>query len=984
MLILQNITKDYLVGGGTIRALRGISLNFRKSEFVSVLGPSGCGKTTLLNLIGGLDHYTQGDLIINDRSTNEYRDKDWDAYRNHSIGFVFQSYNLIPHQSVLANVELALTLSGVSKTERRKRALKVLDQVGLSDQVDKRPSQMSGGQMQRVAIARALINDPDILLADEPTGALDSETSTQVMALLREIAKDKLVIMVTHNAELAAEYSTRIIRLLDGAVTGDTDPYDAAAEETPRSPARSGSLSMSFATALSLSLNNLMTKKARTILTAFAGSIGIIGIALIMSLSNGIQIYIDRVQEDTLSSYPIEIDAKAADLSSLVSSLSGIHEEAAGGEAHGDDAVYSNVIIYDLMNSLTSADTQTNNLKAFKEYLDDPDCPVRQYASAVRYTYGMNFDIYTKDKNDHIVKSDVIELLESLMTEMYGGDYSTYFATMGDFYSQFEVWEEMLAGDGSDLISDTVKNQYDLLYGSWPQSYDETILVVDGNNEVSDLVLYALGLKTETEMSDFISAMMNGEQIGASIQSWSYEEICSHSFKLVMPSEYYRYDPAASAYTDMSETEAGMDYLFNSDDVGMTLKVVGIVRQNQDAVSGMMQGVIGYTSALTAHIIDAAAGEEIILRQAENPDIDVISGLPFASADAPEPTDAEKAEAVTEYISGLDTTEKAAFYTEIMAIPSDAYVEGIVTQNISQMSREYIQEQLTASYAQEMGVDPQTVADYISGMDDETLFAYVRDAMAGEVRNQYAEGVKAQLALMSADQLAAMAGAPLEPWQYGYAYENLLPPKTSDRTYEENMALLGRIDESSPSGVQIYAETFENKDSIADAIADYNASADEDDIISYTDYVALLMSSITTIINAISYVLIAFVAISLVVSSIMIGIITYISVLERTKEIGILRAIGASKRDISRVFNAETLIEGFISGIIGIGMTLLLIIPINMIIHRLTNIMSLNATLPVSGGISLVIISMILTFISGLIPSGIAARRDPVEALRTE
>ncbi|HBR07931.1 MAG TPA: ABC transporter, partial [Clostridiales bacterium] len=471
MLILQNITKDYLVGGGTIRALRGISLNFRKSEFVSVLGPSGCGKTTLLNLIGGLDHYTQGDLIINDRSTNEYRDKDWDAYRNHSIGFVFQSYNLIPHQSVLANVELALTLSGVSKTERRKRALKVLDQVGLSDQVGKRPSQMSGGQMQRVAIARALINDPDILLADEPTGALDSETSTQVMALLREIAKDKLVIMVTHNAELAAEYSTRIIRLLDGAVTGDTDPYDAAAEETPRSPARSGSLSMSFATALSLSLNNLMTKKARTILTAFAGSIGIIGIALIMSLSNGIQIYIDRVQEDTLSSYPIEIDAKAADLSSLVSSLSGIHEEAAGGEAHGDDAVYSNVIIYDLMNSLTSADTQTNNLKAFKEYLDDPDCPVRQYASAVRYTYGMNFDIYTKDKNDHIVKSDVIELLESLMTEMYGGDYSTYFATMGDFYSQFEVWEEMLAGDGSDLISDTVKNQYDLLYGSWPQSY---------------------------------------------------------------------------------------------------------------------------------------------------------------------------------------------------------------------------------------------------------------------------------------------------------------------------------------------------------------------------------------------------------------------------------------------------------------------------------------------------------------------------------
>ena len=488
MLTLRNITKDYLAGDMSVHALRGVSISFRESEFVSILGPSGCGKTTLLNIIGGLDQYTDGDLIINGRSTKEYGDKDWDTYRNHSIGFVFQTYNLIPHQSVLANVELALTISGVPRAERRERAVKVLEKVGLGDQLNKKPNQMSGGQMQRVAIARALINDPDILLADEPTGALDSETSVQIMELLKEIAKDKLVIMVTHNPDLAERYSTRIVRLLDGEIKGDTNPFDpdsapAKAEDTGKKRP-----SMSFLTALSLSLNNLMTKKARTILTAFAGSIGIIGIALILSLSNGIQTYIDRVQEDTLSSYPLTIEAEAADLGSMVEALSGAHSEAASGAQHDRDAVYSNVVMYDLMDSLNTMDVNTNNLKAFKEFIESGSSGLEDYVSAIQYGYDLGFDVYTKDSDGNIVKSDVVSLLNEMMSSVYGGDYSSYFSTMGDFYSSFEVWEEMLPGENGELIDDTLKSQYDVIYGSWPQSYDEVVLIVDKNNEVSSAV----------------------------------------------------------------------------------------------------------------------------------------------------------------------------------------------------------------------------------------------------------------------------------------------------------------------------------------------------------------------------------------------------------------------------------------------------------------------------------------------------------------
>ena len=986
MLTLRNITKDYLAGDMSVHALRGVSISFRESEFVSILGPSGCGKTTLLNIIGGLDQYTDGDLIINGRSTKEYGDKDWDTYRNHSIGFVFQTYNLIPHQSVLANVELALTISGVPRAERRERAVKVLEKVGLGDQLNKKPNQMSGGQMQRVAIARALINDPDILLADEPTGALDSETSVQIMELLKEIAKDKLVIMVTHNPDLAERYSTRIVRLLDGEIKGDTNPFDP--ESAPAKTGDTGKKrpSMSFLTALSLSLNNLMTKKARTILTAFAGSIGIIGIALILSLSNGIQTYIDRVQEDTLSSYPLTIEAEAADLGSMVEALSGAHSEAASGAQHDRDAVYSNVVMYDLMDSLNTMDVNTNNLKAFKEFIESGSSGLEDYVSAIQYGYDLGFDVYTKDSDGNIVKSDVVSLLNEMMSSVYGGDYSSYFSTMGDFYSSFEVWEEMLPGENGELIDDTLKSQYDVIYGSWPQSYDEVVLIVDKNNEVSDLVLYSLGLRTEEQMAEGFEASMAGETLNAEVESWSYEELCGLSFKLIARPEYYVYDEATGQYTDLTGSTAGMEYLYDSKDTGTTLRISGIVRQNEDAVAGMLSGAIGYTSALTDRIIDLANDSEIVQAQLADPSTDAILGLPFATGDEPEPTMDEIKADVDAYIEGLDVSGRAALYSDIAARAPEDYVTAAVDQATEGMTREYIEEMMLEGYAAEMGVEPDTIRDYIADMDDETLMNYVREMTAKAVREQYADAARARLAAMSAEQLSmALTMTPLTDEQYEYVYDEKLPPKYSDSTYEENLELLGYVDKDSPSSISLYAASFADKDEIARIISEYNASVEnEEDEISYTDYVAILMSSVSTIINAISYVLIAFVAISLVVSSIMIGIITYISVLERTKEIGILRSIGASKRDVSNVFNAETLIEGFAAGVIGIGITLLLIIPINAIVQNLTGIESLRAILPVQGGVALVLISMILTFIAGLIPSGFAARRDPVEALRTE
>ena len=982
MLTLKDIRKDYVAGDMTVHALKGISISFRENEFVSVLGPSGCGKTTLLNIIGGLDQYTDGDLVINGRSTKEYKDRDWDTYRNHTIGFVFQTYNLIPHQSVLANVELALTISGVDKSERRARAVKVLERVGLGDQINKKPNQMSGGQMQRVAIARALINDPDILLADEPTGALDSETSVQIMELLQEIAKEKLVVMVTHNAELAERYSTRIVRLLDGQITGDTNPFDPDGAEPPREDIGKPKPSMSFLTALSLSFNNLRTKKARTILTAFAGSIGIIGIALILSLSNGIQTYINQVQEDTLSTYPLTIESEAADLSSMIEAMTGA---ASDSEEHDRDAVYSNVILYDLMDSLMSMDTETNDLKSFKEFLDENGGGIEEFTSAIQYVYDPNFDIYTQDTDGNVVKSDVVELLNNLISGMYGGDFSSYFDTMGDFYSSFETWEEMLPGENGELINQTLLDQYDVIYGSWPQNYNEVVLIVDQNNEVSDLVLYTLGLRTEDELTSSLEAYMNGETVDADVQSWSYEDLCGMTFKLVGYYDKYVYDSTTGTYTDVSGTDAGLDYLYENDDVGVTLKISGIVRQNADAVAGMMSGAIGYTSALTDYVIADAEESDIISDQLANPDTDVILGLPFATGEEEEPALDEIKTEVDGYISSLDTAGQAELYTSLATTPTDDYLDAAVTQAISGLTREDIEGMMLSGYAEEMGVDEDAVRDYVSQMDDETLMSYVEEMAREAISEQYAEAAQQQLSALSQQQLAMALGMmQLSDWQYRYVYDELMPASYSESTYEQNLKTLGYVDMASPDSINLYATTFSDKDEIARIIDEYNASADEEQQISYTDYVAILMSSISTIIDAISYVLIAFVAISLVVSSIMIGIITYISVLERTKEIGILRAIGASKRDVSNVFNAETLIEGLAAGLIGIGLTLVLNIPINAIVQNLTGIESLRSILPAAGAVILVVISMLLTFIAGLIPSRFAAKRDPVEALRTE
>jgi len=997
MLKLDNIVKVYETAGEDVTALRGVSLSFRENEFVAILGHSGCGKTTLLNIVGGLDQYTSGDLIINGRSTKEFRDGDWDAYRNHSIGFVFQSYNLIPHQSVLANVELALTLSGVGKAERRRRAAEALEKVGLGDQMKKRPNQLSGGQMQRVAIARALVNDPDILLADEPTGALDSETSVQVMDLLAEIAKEKLVIMVTHNPELAERYATRTIRLLDGRVVDDSAPFDSKPEPPAVNQKRQKKPSMSFLTAFSLSLNNLMTKKGRTLLTSFAGSIGIIGIALILSLSTGINSYINQVQEETLSSYPITIMAESTDMSDLMVSLMGARRNE-DGEAHDRDRVYSSTVMYDMLNSMIDAEVQTNNLTAFKAYLDQGGGGITDLAT-VQYGYDFDFDIYTQDEDGNIVKSDVITLMQDAMSAMYGGDYSSYFSTMGGMYDRMDVWEELLPGNDGEAVGEPVKSQYDLLYGKWPESYDEVILFVDRDNEISDLMMYALGLMSSEHMTESMKAAMNGETVEAEVRSWSYEELCGMNFKLLLPAEKYQYDAAGGTYVDMSATETGMDFLYNSAETGTQLKVVGVARPSEGSTNGMVTGAIGYTSALTAYAIETTGNMEIVKEQMADQETDVISGLPFPSEDDAEPAASEKREAITEHLRTLSGKEMADAYVDVMGQPSEEYVDTVVEQQMEGVTREAIEEAIIEQYAGEMGVDGETVSGYIAEMDDETLFARFGEAIAGQVREQYAQGVQAQLGAMSQDYLVRMMEAALdggssdpmmpveafEEWQYGYLYDSYMPPTRSDSTYEDNMDLLGYVDLESPSTISIYASTFSDKDLIAGKISDYNASvSSSEDEINYTDYVALLMSSITDIISGISYLLIAFVSISLIVSSIMIGIITYISVLERTKEIGILRAVGASKRDVSRVFNAETLIVGLGAGAIGIGVTLLLIIPINAVLLHLTGIAGLKASLPVQGGLALVAISALLTIIAGLIPSRVAAKKDPVVALRTE
>ncbi len=993
MLKLTNIRKTYTVGDLSVDALRGVSLEFRDNEFVSILGPSGCGKTTTLNIIGGLDRYTSGDLIINGRSTREYTDSDWDTYRNHSVGFVFQSYNLIPHQTILANVELALTLSGVSKAERHRRAKEALEQVGLTDHMHKRPNQLSGGQMQRVAIARALINNPDILLADEPTGALDSETSVQVMDLLREVAKDRLVIMVTHNPELAQAYSTRIIQLKDGEVIADSNPYESQ-EDAPAltgKEAKAGKkTSMSFPTALSLSLNNLMTKKGRTFLTAFAGSIGIIGIALILSLSSGINTYITKVQQDTLTSYPITIEAESVDMTSMLTSLMGVSDEEDSGAPREEDRVYVSNVMYDMMDSMMNAETVTNNLKAFKEYLEEGGGGITDLAQ-VYYGYDFKFDIYNKDPDGKVVKSDVMSAMETAMGSLYGGDYTDYFNSMGSMYESFDVWQELLPGEDGQLVSSQVLDQHELLYGHWPEEYNQVILFVDDNNQVSDLMLYALGLVSVDEMNETLAALQAGEEVEVEDQSWSYEELCQTQFKLLLPYERYQYDANTNTYTDLSATQTGLEMLYNSNQTGITLQVVGVARSGSNG--GMMSGSLGYTNALTQYAIDHTADSQLVKDQLANPDTDVITNLPFRQEGDTEPTDQEKAQAIGEYLLTLDAQSQAEAYVDGMSQPSQQYVDDTVDAQMANITREDIEKMISQEYAAQMGVDAATLDEYIAGMSDEELFAQVEEAMAAQIKEQYAAAAKEQLSALPAAQLSAMLAQAVEQGpndqglsleQFVYLYDNYMPPTHSDSTYQDNLDLMGYIDLESPSSISLYADTFKEKDKIADLITAYNQQVAEEDQISYTDYVALLMSSITDIISGVSYLLIGFVSISLVVSSIMIGIITYISVLERTKEIGILRAVGASKKDVSRVFNAETLIVGLGAGVLGIVVTLLLNIPINAAIHAVTGLTELSAALPPVGGAILVAISAILTILAGLIPARLAAKKDPVEALRSE
>ncbi|MGM9650652.1 MAG: ATP-binding cassette domain-containing protein [Faecousia sp.] len=1004
MLELRNVIKDYPAGDGTVHALRGIDLQFRESEFVSVLGPSGCGKTTLLNIIGGLDQYTSGDLVINGTSTKHFKDRDWDAYRNHSIGFVFQSYNLIPHQSVLRNVELALTLSGVSKTERRRRAKAALEQVGLGSQINKKPNQMSGGQMQRVAIARALVNNPDIILADEPTGALDTETSVQIMEVLKSVSKDRLVIMVTHNPDLADRYASRIIRVLDGKIISDSAPltreeYEAEQAHDRQAAAvgkRERKPSMSFFTAFSLSLNNLFTKKGRTLLTAFAGSIGIMGIALILSVSQGTTDYIDAVQEDTLSSYPLTIQKTSVDMTTLMESFMNLGSTESD---HANDAVYKKSAIYDMLTALSEIDNYENDLTSFQTYLetecqDDSDGALGQAVSGVQYAYDLDLLVYTKNIDGNIIHSDTSELFQQIVSQYMGmsgtlsdsGETSSGSNLINTLRSStgagsMNLWQEILPAKDGGLVNNLVKNQYDVVYGTWPSAYDEIVLVLDKNNELDDMTLYALGLESEDTIKAIQEAATNGTTLEMDDASWSYADICNMEFHVVLNSDCYSYDENTGLYTDLRKTDAGLRYLYDN---GLTLKVVGIIRPNDDAQSAMLTGSIAYTSALTEYVVEKSHSADVVNAQLDNPGTDVLTGLPFQE-NSGNLSEADKASAFRDYIAGLDESGKAAVYVKIMSIPAQDELDAMTAQAMAGKTRQDMEDAMMQALTQEMGMSQDSVDAYIGAMSDEDLTELFTEAVQAQVSARYAQQVQEQTAAMTPQQLAGaldMAAQGYTDSQCAEWYDDVM--EFSDSTYEDNLARIGYVDLKSPSAINIYASSFENKDTIEDAIADYNEGVEQLSQIKYTDYVGLMMSSVTTIINAITYVLLAFVAISLLVSSIMIGVITLISVQERTKEIGILRSIGASKHDVSSMFNAETMIIGLASGLLGIGVTYLLCIPINALLHHLTGITTLNAVLPWKAALILVLISVVLSLIAGLIPSRSAAKKDPVVALRTE
>ena len=1001
MLELKGIKKDYLAGENTVHALKGIDLKFRQSEFVAILGPSGCGKTTMLNIIGGLDQYTEGDLIINGRSTKEYKDRDWDAYRNHSIGFVFQSYNLIPHQTVLRNVELALTLSGVSKNERVERAKKALEKVGLGNQFNKRPSEMSGGQMQRVAIARAIVNDPDIILADEPTGALDTVTSEQVMDILKEIAKDRLVIMVTHNPELAEKYSTRIVRMLDGVIQEDSAPLSE--KEIQMEEVRDKTLqdeeagvkkkkpSMSFMTSLGLSMKNLFTKKGRTMLTSFAGSIGIIGIALIYAVSQGFQNYIDAIQEETLSSYPLAIEHTNTDLSAIMETFMKL---GSGDIDHDKDAVYKRSAIYEIVNAFNDKENSENDLKSFKAYIEEQDADenskLHSALNGVQYSYDYDMLVYTKNVDGDIIISDAQKLMTELMAKSMNIDMSAMSSMNGNSMMggmmggnmQMKLWQEMLAGDNGKKVSPLLEKQYDVVYGSWPNSYDEVVLVLDKNNELNDVALYALGLETKDEIDQIMTAAMDGAtKIEFKQQQWSYEDICSRSYRVVLNSDCFKFDKATNTYSDLRDTEAGMTYLYDN---GIDIKVSGIIRPSEDSKTAMLTGAIAYTGDLTRYIIENSREADVIKAQLETPEKDVITGLPFKPT-AGSLTDEEKQELFRTYVDGKGDTDKTALYVQLMSTPKPDELAKMTAEAMKDVKRADMEMGLIQMLTQQMGVAEDEIRGYLSQMSDDDLTAAYTQGVQEQVKAQYAQQVMGQLGTMEPAQMLAGLDEMMKSMKASdaaYFYDEIV--EFSNGTYEENLRKMGYIDLDDPSMISLYSKSFEKKDVIEDAIKDYNEGKDELGQIKYTDYIGLMMSSITTIINAITYVLIAFVSISLIVSSIMIGVITLISVQERTKEIGILRAIGASKRNVSNMFNAETMLIGFTSGLLGVIVSWLATFPINAVIKALTGITNLKAVLPIPAAVILIAISVMLTLISGIIPSRSAAKKDPVVALRTE
>ena len=1160
MLELKNVSKEYRTGAEVVHALKGVDLAFRESEFVSILGPSGCGKTTMLNILGGLDQYTDGDLVINGISTKEYRDADWDAYRNDTIGFVFQSYNLISHQTVLANVELALTLSGIPASERRQRAIAALEQVGLGDQITKKPAQMSGGQVQRVAIARALINDPDIILADEPTGALDSETSVQVMAILKEISKSKLVIMVTHNPDLAAEYSTRIVRLSDGQVISDSDPFipgqesetgtalaasaDGSEEEAPKALSARAlgrrNRSMSMLTANQLSLNNLMTKKARTLLTAFAGSIGIIGIALILSVSSGFQKYIDKLEEDTLSSYPLQIQSETADMTSMITAFAANAQDTEGEES--GDRIHEQQVMTDMLASIGS-----NDLASFKRQVDSHLSEIGGWFNDYSYNYGISPTIYSLDTEKDVLRVSPGSIMQSYMNGVQVSMVA---------YANTDVFFQMM--NNKELL----QSQYKVLAGKWPEKYNELLLVLDSEDQLNDYIVYTLGLRDPQELKDMINEVMKGNEVeGHDDQlEWTYDDFIGMEFALVNKCDTYRRNSSYSVWEDMSEDEDFMRSLIADSE---HLRITGIVCAKDKSGASAMSSGIGYLPSLTQHMIDYAAESDIVKIQRADSGTDVFSGKTFesirnktdqglgfgdmisidegklrsalggdidpsaiqdeimqtgedemnalAEQDSAEKIEADITEALTAGCDGMidfvvkqyskdpdnfridddlvnqalaastDTGKHAALvnqllagYGDVLKASGDQIVEairaatdpeaaeaarqaaieaaekqaaaqiikyfenagmtlseedalrfireGVTAEDIITMSGETIPEEqaaeMAASINEQIASAREEAENQIPEQPEMDPAAMLKEALGKTVDpfinaeplqegiTRYAEGIEkyqiSQQVFPALGKVAEAIGSQfnVDPSGIADAFQMKMDEEELTRlisaymsgdaesSYESNLRELGYADLAKPVSMSFYFKDFESKQNFLDFLDSYNTDmqdrGDEDLVISYTDITGVMMKSVKTITNAVSYVLIAFVAISLIVSSIMIGVITYISVLERTKEIGILRAIGASKKDIARIFNAETIIVGLCAGLIGIGASLLLLIPINRILLNLTGIAALKAVLPAAGAVALILISIFLTFIAGLIPSGMAARKDPVVALRTE